>query len=84
MPKPSPIPDEVSKPFWDACNERRLIMQTCAQCDKRAIAKSGLGTRPRSPVRLPPAIPTGWSTARIRIEIEARCAQRARRAAPRA
>jgi uncharacterized OB-fold protein len=34
MPKPSPIPDEVSKPFWDACNERRLIIQTCAQCDR--------------------------------------------------
>ncbi len=34
MPKPSPIPDEVSKPFWDACNERRLIVQTCVQCDR--------------------------------------------------
>ena len=34
MPKPSPIADEVSKPFWDACNERRLIVQTCAKCDR--------------------------------------------------
>ena len=34
MPKPSPIPDEVNKPFWDACNERRLIIQTCTQCNR--------------------------------------------------
>ncbi len=34
MPKPSPVPDELSKPFWDACNERRLIMQTCTKCDR--------------------------------------------------
>lgn len=32
-------------------------------------------------MRLPLAIPTGWSTARIRIEIEARYAQRATRVA---
>jgi uncharacterized OB-fold protein len=34
MPKPSPIPDEVNKPFWDACNERRLIIQTCTKCNR--------------------------------------------------
>jgi uncharacterized OB-fold protein len=34
MPKPIPVPDEVSKPFWDACNERRLIVQNCAACDR--------------------------------------------------
>jgi uncharacterized OB-fold protein len=34
MPKPSPIPDAVSKPFWDACNERRLIVQTCTKCNR--------------------------------------------------
>lgn len=34
MPKPSPIPDEVSKPFWDACNERRLIVQICTNCNR--------------------------------------------------
>jgi len=33
LPKPSPVPDALSKPFWDACNEERLVMQTCAQCD---------------------------------------------------
>lgn len=34
MPKPSPLADEVSKPFWDACNERRLIIQHCAKCSR--------------------------------------------------
>ncbi len=30
MPKPIiPTPDEVSKPFWDAVNEKRLIVQNC-------------------------------------------------------
>src|ERR1051325_6536193 len=35
MPKPIPVPDEVSKPFWDACNERRLIVQYCTPCQRR-------------------------------------------------
>ena len=34
MPKPSPLPDETSKPFWDACNEQRLIIQTCTKCER--------------------------------------------------
>jgi uncharacterized OB-fold protein len=34
MPKPIPVPDEVSKPFWDACNERRLIVQNCTACNR--------------------------------------------------
>ena len=34
MPKQSPVPDEVTKPFWDACNEGKLIMQTCKACDR--------------------------------------------------
>jgi uncharacterized OB-fold protein len=29
MPKPSPIPDALTKPFWDACNEERLVLQHC-------------------------------------------------------
>jgi len=33
LPKPSPLPDEMSKPFWDACNEGRLVMQTCTACN---------------------------------------------------
>jgi uncharacterized OB-fold protein len=34
MPKPIPVPDDVSKPFWDACNERRLIVQNCTACQR--------------------------------------------------
>ena len=34
MPKRSPVPDALSKPFWDACNEGRLIMQTCGVCNR--------------------------------------------------
>jgi hypothetical protein len=33
--RPIPVPDAVSKPFWDACNERRLIVQNCAVCDRK-------------------------------------------------
>ena len=29
MPKPIPVPDEVSKPFWEACNQNKLIVQYC-------------------------------------------------------
>lgn len=33
MPYIVPVPDEVSKPFWDAVQERRLIVQHCKSCD---------------------------------------------------
>ena len=32
MPKLIPVPDEVSKPFWDAINEKKLMVQSCADC----------------------------------------------------
>ena len=34
MPKMIPVPDELSKPFWDACNERKLVVQNCTACAK--------------------------------------------------
>ena len=34
MPRPIPVPDEVSKPFWDACNQRRLVVQNCRSCKR--------------------------------------------------
>ncbi len=34
MPKVIPVPDELSKPFWDAVNEKRLVLQHCTACDK--------------------------------------------------
>ena len=35
MPKQSPIPDELTQPFWDACNEDRLVVQKCTVCTER-------------------------------------------------
>ena len=29
---PPPAPDEVTAPFWEACRERRLVVQRCADC----------------------------------------------------
>ena len=34
MPKTIPVPDEVDKPFWDAVNEKRLVLQYCTSCEK--------------------------------------------------
>jgi uncharacterized OB-fold protein len=31
-PKPIPIPDDLTRPFWDAAKERRLAVQRCAAC----------------------------------------------------
>ncbi len=33
MPKLIPVPDEVNKPFWDAVNEKRLVLQNCTGCN---------------------------------------------------
>jgi uncharacterized OB-fold protein len=30
--KPVPVPDELSRPFWDAAKERRLVIQRCGSC----------------------------------------------------
>ncbi len=35
MPRPIPVPDALSKPFWDACNERKLTVQYCTYCDRK-------------------------------------------------
>lgn len=35
MAKPVPGPDALSKPFWDAVQERRLIIQTCTACNRK-------------------------------------------------
>ena len=34
MPKVIPVADDLSKPFWDAVNERRLVLQYCTVCNK--------------------------------------------------
>ena len=30
--RPLPRPSKTSRPFWDACRERRLIIQQCESC----------------------------------------------------
>lgn len=34
MPKQSPVPDELDQPFWNACNEGRLVIQNCTVCSR--------------------------------------------------
>jgi hypothetical protein len=34
MPKLIPVPDAVSKSFWDAVNDQRLVLQHCTACDR--------------------------------------------------
>ena len=31
---PLPIPDEASRPFWEGCKRRELLMQRCASCQR--------------------------------------------------
>jgi uncharacterized protein len=33
MPKVIPVPDELSKPFWEAVNQKRLVVQRCTACN---------------------------------------------------
>ena len=38
MPKQSPLANELTKPFWDAANEERLVVQRCLACtDRRGL-----------------------------------------------
>jgi len=34
MPKQSPVPDDIDRPFYDACNEGRLVIQMCTACTR--------------------------------------------------
>ena len=34
MPKQSPVPTALDKPFWDACTEGRLVVQNCKACNR--------------------------------------------------
>ncbi len=33
MPKTIPVANELTKPFWDAINEKRLTVQNCTSCN---------------------------------------------------
>ena len=30
--KPVPLPDDTTRPFWDAANQRQLVVQRCSAC----------------------------------------------------
>ena len=34
LERPAPVSNKLSKPFWDACNERRLVLQNCEACQR--------------------------------------------------
>ena len=34
MAKQGVVPDGINKPFWDAANEERLVVQNCTACDR--------------------------------------------------
>jgi uncharacterized protein len=34
MPKQSPVPNEVDKPFYDAANDGKLVIQFCGGCQR--------------------------------------------------
>lgn len=34
LERPAPVANELTKPFWDACNERRLVLQNCTACKR--------------------------------------------------
>ena len=34
LERPAPVANDLTKPFWDACNERRLVLQNCTACSR--------------------------------------------------
>jgi hypothetical protein len=34
LERPSPVANELTKPFWDAINEKKLVLQNCTDCDR--------------------------------------------------
>lgn len=34
LERPAPVPDPLTQPFWDACNEGRLLLQNCSACSR--------------------------------------------------
>jgi uncharacterized protein len=32
--RPAPVANNLTKPFWDACNEQRLVLQNCTACNR--------------------------------------------------
>ena len=49
LERPAPVANELTRPFWDACNEKRLVLQNCTACSRlhyppaQKCAKCGSG-----------------------------------------
>ncbi len=53
MPRPIvPVPDPMTKAFWDACNEKRLTVQYCTTCDRRQFPPEAVCRNCRFPFHL--------------------------------
>lgn len=46
--RPVPVPDADSAPFWEACRDRRLVVQECTSCGQRRYPPVGMCHRCRS------------------------------------
>ena len=34
LERPSPVPNELTKPLWDGANEKKLVLQNCTDCNR--------------------------------------------------
>lgn len=34
LERPIPVPSELTKPFWDAANQKKLVLQSCTACNE--------------------------------------------------
>ena len=34
LDRPAPVSNDLTKSFWDACNEQRLVLQVCTACER--------------------------------------------------
>ena len=34
LERPAPVSNDLTKPFWDACNQQRLVLQNCTACQR--------------------------------------------------
>jgi uncharacterized OB-fold protein len=46
--RPLPLPDEVTRPFWEGCRRGELLVQRCADCGARRFTPRPLCPRCRS------------------------------------
>jgi uncharacterized protein len=48
-PKPLPVLDSETRPFWEACRERRLVVQRCTECRHTRFPPTRFCARCNSP-----------------------------------